>query len=167
MTQSLEIKKVANDYFTKTSDQKHDTKYPDKMIQYIRNNGMYGPVSSINDDDNLFFMGTCDVSTTLSFDLQFTSGSTIVSDYEIERNIKPCIQFCFAYTTTIKSEVDMIVVRRLRVVNFNLDSSDTPEAVTSSLDTEALAVVSTYLHFFSQLSTLKFIALISELEPVP
>ena len=38
----------------------------------------------------------------------------------------------------------MYVVRRLRVAYFDLRSSDIAEAVTSSLDTEALAIVSCY-----------------------
>ena len=140
MTESLGIMKKMNDTSIDASDQRNNLS--DKMLQYIQNNGMNGPVSSFNDDDTLFFMGTCDVSTTLAFDLEFALGSTIVSEYERDHGISPSIQFCFAYTTTMKNDGTSYVVRRLRVSNFDLEPSDVPEAITSSLDIEALGVVS-------------------------
>ncbi len=157
MTQSLAIDDDMDDALKKTHhSQRNDKKYSRRMLQYLHNNGMHGPVSFIdhdnilffNDDEMLFIMGTCDVSTTLAFDVKFVLGSTIASDFERESGIRPSIQFCFAYTTTIRngSSNDMSVVRRLRVSNFDLPSSDVAEAVTASLNTEALAVVSTYIN---------------------
>lgn len=145
MTQTMRIKTdVHRDLTNAMSGRRSDT-YPSTMVQFTANNGMNGPVSSINEDENLFYMGTCDISTTMSFDVEFIR-STIEEDFEINKKIGPCIQFCFAYTTTIREGENHSVVRRLRIANYQLQASDEIEEITSSLDTEALAVVSTNFH---------------------
>ena len=141
MTQTMKIKTDVHRDLTNAMSGKWSAMYRTKMVQFAANNGMNGPVSSINEDDNFFFMGTCDVSTTMSFDVEFI-GSSIEKDFEMHDRISPCIQFCFVYTTTIREGEKFSVVRRLRIANYQLQPSDEIEEITSSLDTEALAVVS-------------------------
>ncbi len=131
---------------THTDDDKNDKHYkvrdnPGKMTEYFWESGVHGPVSAIDSIANFYIMGTTDVSTTMSFDLDIISD---VDNYIADHRVDPSIQFCFAYTTTVRKGQGAAIVRRMRVANFKLELSDVVEGITSSLDTEALAVVSDY-----------------------
>jgi len=112
---------------------------------------MYGSVTASTSDDELYLIGACDNSHSLSFDLKICSRSGEVSDYVVlnsakEYQLTPCIQSCFAYTTAVKNNGEWVTVRRLRVLTHALTLTDDVESLTSSLDSEVLAVVSHFLN---------------------
>lgn len=119
-----------------------------KLLEYYCNDGLYGSFSSFPRDSELFFTGSCDTSTTLSFELEIVSSSQTIEDYvyveDRDRLLKPCVQTCFAYTSVVKINGKWATVRRMRVSTHVLHLSDNTEAITSSLNPEALAIVSTY-----------------------
>ena len=114
-----------------------------KIFDYYCTNGLYGPVAATNDRE-LFVMGSCDNSTTVSFEIQIQSD--VIGDYVYadDRDIKlcPCIQSCYTYTSIVNINGSWSTVRRIRVSTRKLELANNPESITMSLDTEALAVVS-------------------------
>ena len=153
LSNSLSISKHMDEYDmfesknknSKTNNNNH------KLFEYYFNNGMNGPVSvssSSSNDTELYFTGSCDTLTTLSFELDITSNSETIDEFvyvnDSHRKLTPCIQTCFAYTGIEKINGNWSTVRRMRVCTLKLDTSDNTEAITSSLDSEALAVVSLY-----------------------
>lgn len=118
-----------------------------RLVEFYNSNGIYGGVTASVHDDELYIMGSCDTSHTLTFDLKISSRSGSVEDYILlegvhEIYLKPCIQTCFAYTSIVKNGNEWVSVRRLRVLTKELTLTDDVERLTQSLDTEALAVVS-------------------------
>ena len=120
----------------------------DNLLDFYCTNGIYGPVSP-SQDFELFVMGTCDATTTLSFELDIVSDSGTIGDYvyvnDRDKQLTPCIQTCFAYTSVDMIDGCWTTQRRLRVLTHRMNLSDDTEYVTLSLDNEALAVVSVKL----------------------
>lgn len=114
-----------------------------KLFKYYCTNGLCGPVSAALDKDS-FLLGSCDFSTTLSFELQIESET--IDDYvsidDREVKLSPCIQSCFSYTCVLKINGKWSTVRRLRVLTEKLETTNDTESITLSLDSEGLAVVS-------------------------
>jgi len=127
-------------------DRNSKIKQNTRLFNYYCSSGMYGSVSPSSSDPELFFMGSCDVSTTLSFELKITSNSNSIDDYVFvdgrggDMQLTPCVQTCFAYTSIVYRDGDWRTVRRLRVCTTKLNLTDITESITSSLDLEALAV---------------------------
>ena len=110
-----------------------------------RTAGIYGPVSLSAVDDELYCMGSCDPLSTLSFNVTKTERSGIFDDEEYHEysDSKPVVQASFAYTAVVEHDGGWVVVRRLRVLTYSsLKIAKTTEEFTSSVDTNALAVVS-------------------------
>lgn len=68
-----------------------------RLVEFYNSNGMYGGVTASVHDDELYIMGSCDTSHTLTFDLKISSRSGSVEDYIVlegvhEIYLKPCIQ---------------------------------------------------------------------------
>ncbi len=111
------------------------------------NNGMYGSVTASTIDDDLYLIGACDHTHSLSFDVEICSSSGDVENYVnvdgiSDYPLKPCVQTCFAYTSVVKSKGEWVTVRRLRVTTNEMYLTDNVETLTNSLDSEALATVS-------------------------
>jgi len=107
--------------------------------------GLMGPATAVNDSTHLWRMGTCDPFTSFTVDLNLKS-RTIQDRFPIdgfgEMIIKPVVQTCFAYTTVVKDDAGQYrTVRQLRITSFPVPLADSAEALYSSLDPEALAVV--------------------------
>uniref|UniRef100_A0A7S3V825 Uncharacterized protein n=1 Tax=Chaetoceros debilis TaxID=122233 RepID=A0A7S3V825_9STRA len=112
-------------------------------------NGMYGSITASNEDIALFYIGSCDESSTLSFALNICSRSGRLDEYVYvdgrgDVRLCPCIQTCFAYTSIVKNRGQWVTVRRLRVLTLELDLTVSVESMTASLDSEALIVVSSF-----------------------
>ncbi len=118
-----------------------------ELYKYTNNNGMLGSVTASGIDDELYLVGSCDNSHTFSFDVDICSRSGDVDTYVsidgvTDFRLKACVQTSFAYTSVVKSRGEWITVRRLRVTTNELELTDNVETLTSSLDSEVLAVVS-------------------------
>ena len=112
-------------------------------------NGMYGSITASNEDIGLFYIGSCDESSTLSFALNICARSGRLDEYVYvdgrgDVRLCPCIQTCFAYTSIVKNRGQWVTVRRLRVLTLELDLTVSVESMTASLDSEALIVVSSF-----------------------
>lgn len=127
---------------------KKNKKYAiNQFEKYAVTNGMYGSVTSSTFDDEVFLIGACDQSHSLSFDVKIKSQSGDVESYvtvdgTTDYRLIPCIQTCFAYTSVVKNKDQWVTVRRLRVSTLELQLTDNTESLTSTLDPEALVVVS-------------------------
>ncbi len=117
------------------------------LDRFYQSKGVYGSITSSDNDDGLFFVGACDDSHTLSFNVKIcaSSGSLIDEVFVDGRGeilLTPCVQTCVAFTTIEKVNGTYVTVRRLRVLTTELKLTDSVETLTLSLDAEALAVVS-------------------------
>lgn len=130
--------------------------------------GLLGPGTAAGTTQNLWKFGVSDPYTTNAIDLVATNEKHI--EYSFHHRIErwessedsngeqegvydevvswdPVLQTCFAYTTILSERDDYTgafvykTVRRMRIVSRPVPIADTPEALFSSLDTEALAVV--------------------------
>ena len=136
-----------DDLSTKSNPKKTNN----RLFEYFCTNGMFGSVSPTTDEE-LFLMGSCDTSTTTSMEVEITSRSGQVGNGythdEDGNEIKQCIQCTFSYTSVVKMNGKWCTVRRFRVSTQRLKVSTYTEEITSSLDSEALAVVSNYYDTF-------------------
>ena len=113
------------------------------LVEYYCTNGVHGPVSATIEHE-LFLMGSCDNFSSISFEIEHkneTIGDYVFVDNR-DKQLCPCIQIAFAYTSVVKINNKWSTVRRVRVTTQKLDVSNDVETVTLSLDTEALIVVS-------------------------
>ncbi len=118
-----------------------------QLHRFYQSNGLYGSITALDNDDGVFYIGACDDSHTLSFNLQIcaSSGSLIDEVFVDGRGeilLTPCVQTCVAFTSIVQIDGKYVTVRRLRVLTKELKLTDSVEALTLSLDAEALAVVS-------------------------
>jgi hypothetical protein len=119
---------------------------------------IHGSITEHGSDDEIYVLGTCDESKTVSFDLEICSNSgrldeTTFVDGRGDMLLSPSIQSCFAYTSIVEYRGSWVTVRRLRVFTKDLDITDDVESIMSSLDPEVLAVVSFYcFQHFSYIS---------------
>ncbi len=120
-----------------------------RLFEYYCNNGIYGSFSPSSSDAELFFTGACDNANTLAFQVEISSRSQSIDDYVYveganmsDMRLIPAVQICFAYTSIVMNNGNWTAVRRIRVSTQKLSISSNVEAVTSSLNAEALAVVS-------------------------
>jgi len=123
----------------------------DNLCDFYTSNGIFGSTTSSPDDDELYLIGAVDNSHTISFDLQICSRDGKIEDFASldsvrEFKLKPVVQTCFAYTSVVKNGNQWLTIRRLRVATCELTLTDDVEMLTSSLDLEALAVVSYRTH---------------------
>lgn len=118
-----------------------------RLAEFYISNGIFGAATASPQDEELYLMGACDTTHTLTFDVSICSRNGVVEDTILldgihEISMKPCIQTCFVYTSVIRNGSEWVTVRRLRVLTQELQVTDETESIFSSLDTEALAVVS-------------------------
>jgi Vesicle coat complex COPII, subunit SEC24/subunit SFB2/subunit SFB3 len=123
------------------------TRGSNKLAEFYHSNGLFGAATTSLQDDELYLMGACDTTHTLTFDLSISSRNGVVEDTVLldgihEITLTPGIQTCFAYTSIVKNGSEWVTVRRLRVLTQELQVTEETESIFSSLDTEALAVVS-------------------------
>lgn len=119
----------------------------DNLCDFYTSNGISGSITSSPDDDELYLIGAVDNSHTISFNLQICSRDGKIDDFVSldsvrEFKLKPVVQSCFAYTSVVKNGGEWLTIRRLRVATYELTPTDDVEMLTSSLDLEALSVVS-------------------------
>lgn len=124
-------------------------KASNRLFDYYSNNGIYGSFSPSSSDPELFFTGACDVANTLAFQVEISSKSQSIDDYAYvegasmsDVQLIPAVQICFAYTGVVMNNGNWTTVRRIRVSTHKLSITNDVEAVTTSLNAEALAVVS-------------------------
>jgi len=137
-----------------------------KLFEYYSNNGMYGSFSPSSSDPEVFFTGACDVTNTLAFQVEISSRSQSIDEYAYvegasmsDVRLIPAVQICFAYTSVVMNNGNWTTVRRIRVSTHKLVTDSNAEAVTSSLNAEALAVI--LFHRFYALSLLHDVSLIN------
>jgi hypothetical protein len=104
--------------------------------------GLMGPAKE--QEESLWIMGSCDVTTAVTIDMKVDSNVTERSYVEGmgEVMIKHTIQTCFAYTAIEKQEDgSFLTVRRLKVASLHMPLAFDTESLYATLDPEALAVV--------------------------
>lgn len=104
--------------------------------------GLMGPAKE--QEESLWIMGTCDVTTTVTIDMKVDRNVTeqVHVDGLGEVMIKHTIQSCFAYSTIEKQEDgSFMTVRRLQVASVHMPLAFDAESLYATLDPEALAVV--------------------------
>ena len=112
-----------------------------QIATFLSSGGVAGPACSI--DDNLWLMGTCDETTTLTIDLEV--GKEVQEVYDVEGigeiPVKPVIQICFAYTCIEEDEDgNAYTVRKMKVSCKKMPLAKETEEILDNLDTEALMV---------------------------
>lgn len=145
------------------------------LNRYHKTGGMVGSCIANPLESDLWHFGTCDLDTTLAFDLEIVASNGVLGDKVIGNDgeiikMPPCIQTCFMYTAVIpaakekeggetnhdhEEEIESIsfkTVRRLRVLTTNLNVAENTEQLTMSMDAEALAVVLFHKMISSSLS---------------
>lgn len=115
--------------------------------RYHKSGGIIGPCTANPYEPDLWHFGTCDLDTTVAFDMEIISSSgeleqSVVDDDGTVMDMPPCIQTCFMYTAVIPNgKNEFKTIRRLRIMTTNLSLADNTEKLSLSLDAEALAVV--------------------------